>query len=87
LALLVAQIINSKTETSIKALSRVPEGIPRICSYFVHSEGVYIRLMFKGISQGYFKKIAIGKFVPAKLLSISGDEVTAGLLFAHTFCQ
>lgn len=43
--------------------------------------------MFKGISQGYFKKIAIGKFVPAKLLSISWDEGTAGLLFAHTICQ
>lgn len=43
--------------------------------------------MFKGISQGYFKKITIGKFVPAKLLSISWDEGTAGLLFAHTICQ
>lgn len=40
--------------------------------------------MFKGISQDYFKKIAIGKFVPAKLLSISWDGGTAGLLFTHT---
>lgn len=43
--------------------------------------------MFKGISQDYFKKIVIGKFVPAKLLSISWDVGTADLIFTHIIYQ